>query len=199
MKEPPYFKLTKTEPQTAAWAGLLLLATMMTAVGFAAQRLPAARGSTPQQRGLLEALGQAAGADGRAVVVESDGGDIRLNISSRSLFPPRGTELTPAGRELLNRVARALKASQGADYRQIEIEGHTERDGYTSSNYPRDNWELSVGQAVSALRQVSSASALDARLFSAHGYAGTRPSSAGNNRLEITVSFAHGGRLPPAA
>ncbi len=189
MKEPPYFKLTKTEPQTTAWAGLLLLATMMTAVGFAAQRLPAARVYTPQQRSLLQALRQAAGADGRAAVVEGDGGDIRLSIGSRSLFTPRGTELTPAGREFLSRVARALKASQGADYRRIEIEGHTERDGYASANYPRDNWELSGGQAVSALRQVASASGLDARLFSAHGYAGARPSSAGNNRLEITVSF----------
>lgn len=210
MKQPPYLGLTETEPQTALWAGLLFMLVALTMVGFVGRRLaeaPGAAGALPDGRPeqtFALALQQAFAAESRqgAAGVRGGPGRVRLTLSTAPLFQPHATELTAAGRAALNRLARELKSSAAASVAQVQIEGHTERDGYTAAAYPRDNWELSSGQAVAALRHLSAASKLDPKIFSAHGYAGARAAApdpprapkAKGGRLEINVLFA----TPPA-
>jgi flagellar motor protein MotB len=214
MKQPPYFKLTEVEPQTAIWAGLMFMLITATMIALAGQRLsnaarmtPAgAQINSPARRELLSALQQ-------TFITERQRGEVgiadakshlQLSINAQLLFPAHETELSPGGRNLLNRLAQTLRSSTGAGYQQIQIEGHTARDDFASVHSPRDNWELSGGQAISALKYLAAATRLDDRLFSAHGYAAARPLPAArseahklrNGRLEIFISFERAGLRP---
>jgi flagellar motor protein MotB len=206
MRQPPYLNLTEAEPQTALWAGLLFILVALTMVGYVGRRLaeaPGALGATssgsPEQTFAL-ALQQAFAAESRqgTAGVKGGTGRVQLTLNTGPLFEQHTTELTAAGRDALGRLARALKGSAGAPVAQVQVEGHTERDGFAAPGYPRDNWELSSGRAVAALRLLSAASKLDPKVFSAHGYADTRaaaPSPPGvpkapGGRLEINVLFS---------
>jgi len=202
MKQPPYLTLTEAEPQTALWAGLLFMLVALTMVGVVGRWLAespgasgAAAGGRPEQTFTL-ALQQAFAAESRqgSAAVRGVPGRVQLTLNAGPLFEPRRAELNAAGRDALNRLSRALKGS-AASVAQVQIEGHTERDAYAAAAYPRDNWELSSGQAVAALRHLSAVSKLDTKIFSAHGYADSRAAPPGvpkaqGGRLEINVLFA---------
>ena len=207
MKQPPYFKLTEAEPHTALWAGLMFMLIALTMIAVISRRLSTDsnaaaapnQASAPQQRNLLRSLQQTFAGESQqgAVAIKSARTHIQMIISAQLLFPSHGTELSPAGRNFLRRLAQSLGASSGAGYREIEIAGHTDRDGFAASAYPHDNWELSSGQATSALKYLATEARLDARLFSAHGYADQRPSPASqatpgkmtNRRVEVNIFF----------
>lgn len=214
MKQSPYFKLTEVESHTAIWAGLMFMLIAATMIAFASQRLSNASKSTfavaqtdsPPRRNLLRALQQTFAAERQRgeISITDERANTHLSISARLLFPTHETELSPGGRNVLNRLAQSLRSSIGAGFQRIQIQAHTERDNFAAIGYPRDNWELSGGQAVSVLKYLAEAARLDSRFFSAHGYSDTRPLPAArsetrkitNGRLEISISFERAGLRP---
>jgi chemotaxis protein MotB len=207
MKQLPYLKLTEVESQTAIWASLMFMLLAVLTIVFIRQRLSNELNTTQtltgrnasQQQNVFSSLQQTFAAEIRhgEVSLKSLPAQIRLTINTQQLFQPHRMDLSPTGKNAVNRLAQTLKAASGAGYSQIQIEGHTERDGYTAATYPRDNWELSSGQAVSVLKYLASAAKLEPKLFSAHGYADTRPLASGQTgmrkitatRLEVNIFF----------
>jgi flagellar motor protein MotB len=207
MKQPPYFKLTEAESQTAIWAGLMFMLITATMIALVSQRLTdasqlrsaGAQINSTVRRELLDGLQQTFATErqrGEIVVAEANA-HLHLIINAQLLFAPREMELSLAGRNILNRLAQTLRSSTSTRYQEIQIEGHTERDDFAAAYYPRDNWELSSARAVSALKYLAEATRFEARLFSAHSYADARhlpaaqsgPRKLRNGRLEILIGF----------
>ncbi|HWS99947.1 MAG TPA: OmpA family protein [Pyrinomonadaceae bacterium] len=185
----------------------MFLLIVLTMVAFVSRRLSAGSNAAPgpdqasaqRQQNLLRSLQQTFAGESQQGVVAVKGArtHIQVAISAQLLFPQHGTELWPGGRNILRRLAQTLRASPGAGYQRIEVEGHTDRDGFAAAAYPRDNWELSSGQAVSALKYLAAETGLNAALFSAHGYADLRPPPASqaqprqmtDRRVEVNIFF----------
>ena len=205
MKQPPYFKLTEGEPQTAIWVGLMFMIIALLLIASVGQRLsngsnepiPDDQTSRTQRRNLLRALQQTFAAESQqgAVSIEDNRTHIGLAINMQLLCQLHEAELSPRGERVLNRLAQALRSFPGAGYRRFQIGAHTERDGFTAANYPHDNWELTSGQAVNVLKYLVTTVRLNAKLFSAQGYADSHPLTGAptvpakitNRRLEVKI------------
>jgi chemotaxis protein MotB len=116
---------------------------------------------------------------------------VRIRILDYILFPPCSTEINQEYKELLNGIAEVIKEAKLL----VEVEGHTDDipPGPTCI-YP-SNWELSASRAAAVVRYLITAGNLPPYLFSAVGYADTKPispnnSEAGrrlNRRIEINL------------
>ncbi len=128
-------------------------------------------------------------------------GDIQVNMDSRglvitvrdhALFDPDETQLTPAGEEVLGKIALVLSRDL-SDYRVL-LEGHTDNqpiqdaDGIT-------NWEYSVGRASAVLHYFVENQDLSPKRFGIAGYSEYRPVDSNateegrdrNRRVEIVI------------
>jgi len=133
---------------------------------------------------------------------------LQITFGDGVLFKPGKYVLADSGRELLARCARTLKKGSGTGYEQIQIEGHTDDHPYkrfADTQYPRDNWDLSAARALTVVRFLSEGGELDARVFSANGYADTQPVAsnateegrARNRRIEVRLLFSVGRKKEP--
>jgi chemotaxis protein MotB len=133
---------------------------------------------------------------------------IQITFSDQILFDLKMFELKDMAKPVLDRCVRVLKEAEVSGYKQIQVEGHTDSRPMHEKVFPKDNWDLSVGRAVSVLKYLTredgsdagaSRPALRRDLISANGYADTRPSPAAstnaadplakNRRIEIRVIF----------
>lgn len=134
---------------------------------------------------------------------------VQIIFSEDVLFDIGKYELKPAAKPLLDRCAGALKKAGESGYTQIQVEGHTDSRPLREGIFPKDNWDLSVGRAVSVLKYLTGKEGLDPdahrpilneKLFSASGYADTQPAPAlekyasddplaKDRRIEILVFF----------
>ena len=113
---------------------------------------------------------------------------IRIIFKDEILFGSGEYELQSQGKDVLRRVAELFKNSKSYNFKQIQVEGHT--DNVRVSNpykYPHDNWELSTGRAISVVRFLIDENQLLERLnnkvaISTNGYAEFNP--VGNNNME---------------
>ena len=163
-----------------------------------AQAEKAQAGLEQQMRGELES---------RDVTISELRGRLTVDILDRILFPSGEARLKPEGEALLGKVANIL-----AKYpdRAIQIVGHTDNvpirsrtaEGFT------DNWALSAGRAVSAVRYLTERAGVDPRRLSAVGSGEFRPIApndtaegrARNRRIAIVVmpeEFAAPDLKPP--
>ncbi|MBN9690744.1 MAG: OmpA family protein [Verrucomicrobia bacterium] len=142
-------------------------------------------GLEQQMRGELES---------RDVTISELRGRLTVDILDRILFPSGEARLKPEGEALLGKVASIL-----AKYpdRAVQIVGHTDNvpirsrtaEGFT------DNWALSAGRAVSAVRYLTERAGVDPRRLSAVGAGEYRPIApndtaegrARNRRIAIVV------------
>jgi chemotaxis protein MotB len=113
------------------------------------------------------------------------------DLKDRPLFALGSAELTPAGRELLQAVARVIAPLPNA----LLIEGHTDSRPY-SGQRSYTNWELS-GERANSARRVLEGSGLDpTRIARVVGYADRQllnkeePFSDQNRRISITVTYS---------
>ena len=74
----------------------------------------------------------------------------RIKFSDQVLFNKGSARLEADGKQLLNKVGKVLK-DYGVLYREIRIEGHTDKDPINSKLYP-SNWELSSARATAVVK-----------------------------------------------
>lgn len=132
--------------------------------------------------------------ESRDVTISELQGQLTVNILDRVLFDSGEAELKPEGEAILLQVARVLA---GFPRREIQVLGHTDhvpittrtRGGFT------DNWSLSTGRALAAVRFLASRAGVDPRRLAAVGCGEFRPLAdnstpegrARNRRIAVVV------------
>lgn len=114
-----------------------------------------------------------------------------LTFDDKYLFAPASAYLDSNARKLLDKVG-VLICKKFVLHNMI-VEGHTDSDTISSRTYP-SNWELSGARACSVVRYLINRFKFAPSLFSAVGYADTRPletaispKDPANRRVEILI------------
>lgn len=112
--------------------------------------------------------------ESKDVTISELQGKLTVNILDRILFDSGEAVLKPEGQAVLDEVAKVL-----ANYpkRQIEVIGHTDNVPirYNPNNPFKNNWELSAGRAIAAVRYLSEKAGVDPRRLGAVGYGEFHP------------------------
>lgn len=124
-------------------------------------------------------------------VFETDRG-IVIRLQGSYLFKPGSAELTPAAKVKLQKVG-ALIAKKFILH-NMRIEGHTDNQAQNTAQFP-SNWELSSARSSAIIRFFISEFGFMPSLFTAVGFADTRPIASNkyasgktkNRRVEILV------------
>ena len=114
-----------------------------------------------------------------------------ITFDEDCLFNSGSADLTPASKKLLDKIGVLI--FEKFVMHSLRIEGHTDSVPISSAKYP-SNWELSSARACTIVRYFISRFKFNPALFTAVGYADTRPVSqedkksfAKNRRVEIIV------------
>ena len=114
-----------------------------------------------------------------------------ITFDDKYLFAPASANLDANAKKLLDKVGVLICKKFVLHY--MRVEGHTDSDPIRSSQYP-SNWELSSARASSVVRYMISRFKFSPSLFSAIGYADTRPvenaispKDPANRRVEILI------------
>ena len=114
-----------------------------------------------------------------------------LTFDDKYLFAPASAYLDSKARKLLDKVGVLI--CKKFILHSMRVEGHTDSDPIQSTQYP-SNWELSSARASSVVRYLISRFHFNPSLFSAIGYADTRPLEKSysskdpqNRRVEILI------------
>ena len=112
-----------------------------------------------------------------------------LTFDERYLFTSGSAELSAASKKLLDKIGVLIY--EKFIMHCIRVEGHTDSIPIASSKYP-SNWELSSARACTIVRYLISRFKFNPSLFTAIGYADTRPvnsdrTSLKNRRVEILI------------
>lgn len=113
---------------------------------------------------------------GEVSVTKTEAGVV-ITMSDLLLFSAGGTQLSPKGMEILEKVASVL--SRLAYH--VKIRGHTDSEPITSSIYP-SNWELSSARASTVARLLV-ANGVPPFYISAEGYAQYHPVASNDTAL----------------
>lgn len=154
--------------------------------------------------------------ESKDVTISELQGRLTVNILDRVLFDSGAAVLKPEGEKVLLKVAQILAEFPN---RQIQVIGHTDNvpiRGATQGGFA-DNWELSAGRAVSALRFLQKRAGVDPKQLAAVGYGEFHPLAdnataegrAKNRRIAVVVlpeeiaasdlpKAVHGTNAPPA-
>ncbi|MCW5556603.1 MAG: OmpA family protein [Verrucomicrobiae bacterium] len=106
--------------------------------------------------------------ESRDVTISELQGRLTVNILDRVLFDSGESRLKPEGEDVLRKVAEVLTRHPK---RAVQVVGHTDNApirGRTAEGYT-DNWALSAGRAVAAVRFLSTAAGVDPQRLSAVG------------------------------
>ena len=132
--------------------------------------------------------------ESRDVTISELQGALTVDIVDRVLFDSGAAELKPEGRDILLRVASVLSRYPG---RQIQVIGHTDNvpiRGRTPAGFT-DNWDLSAGRALAAVRFLHREAGVDPARLAAVGCGEFRPLAdnttpegrARNRRIAVVV------------
>lgn len=101
-------------------------------------------------------------------------GKLEVNILDRVLFDTGKAELKPGGAEVLMHIANILTNYPA---RLIHVIGHTDNVPIRANAYSKyaDNWELSAGRAIAAVRFLQEKAGVDPRRLAAVGYGEHHP------------------------
>lgn len=117
---------------------------------------------------------------------------ISIRLKGDYLFKPGSAELTPASQKSLDKVGAIIMKK--FILHNMRIEGHTDNQPFSSKVFP-SNWELSSARSSSIIRYFISRFKYMPSLFTAVGFADTRPISnntyasgrSKNRRVEIFI------------
>ena len=115
-----------------------------------------------------------------------------ITFDEKYLFASGSVDLSPAAKKLLDKVGVLIY--EKFVMHSIRVEGHTDSSPIASARFP-SNWELSSARACTIVRYMISRFKFNPSLFSAVGYADTRPAGGGtaqrdsrkDRRVEILV------------
>lgn len=114
-----------------------------------------------------------------------------ITFDDKYLFAPASAYLDRNAKKLLDKVGVLICKKFVLHY--MRVEGHTDSDPIRSSQFP-SNWELSAARASSVVRYMIDRFKFSPSLFSAVGYADTRPAEGAispkdpaNRRVEILI------------
>lgn len=114
-----------------------------------------------------------------------------LTFDDKYLFAPASAYLDGNAKKMLDKVGVII--CKKFVLHAMRIEGHTDSDPIHSSQYP-SNWELSAARASSVVRYLIDRFKFSPSLFTASGYADTRPletaispKDPANRRVEILI------------
>ena len=118
-------------------------------------------------------------------------GRLQVRALDQILFRSGSVEVSPQGREVLERVAAQLGTVRGYT---IRVVGHTDDQPISTERFP-SNWELSVARAAGVAR-VLAASGVDPVVLEVVGYGPFHPIAANdsrenrarNRRIEIVLA-----------
>lgn len=127
--------------------------------------------------------------DGISAKVTEKG--LLLTFDDKYLFAPASAYLDTPARKLLDKVGVLI--CKKFVLHSMLVEGHTDSNAMHSNQFP-SNWELSGARACSVVRYLISRFSFSPSLFSAVGYADTRPletaispKDPANRRVEILI------------
>jgi len=115
-----------------------------------------------------------------------------IKFNDDFLFKPGSSELTPKAKIKFDKVGAAI--AKKFILHNMRVEGHTDNQAIKSTQFP-SNWELSSARSSSIIRYLIGRFGLMPSLFTAIGYADTRPvgdnttasGRAKNRRIEILI------------
>lgn len=111
--------------------------------------------------------------------IQTDRGLV-IRFNDDYLFKPASAVLTPEAKQKIDHVGALV--SRKFALHSMRVEGHTDNKPMVSSIYP-SNWELSSARASSIIRYLIGRFAFMPSLFTAVGFADTRPIN--NNKTEV--------------
>ncbi|QVQ27832.1 OmpA/MotB family protein [Achromobacter deleyi] len=128
---------------------------------------------------------------GKSVDVIVNEQSVSFRISNELLFPSGQATLSPAGLDVIKRLAAILNKNEY----QVSVEGHSDPVPILTKQFA-SNWELSSSRATSVLRELARDGVAPQRLR-AVGYAETRPiesndtaaGRAANRRVELIMDI----------
>lgn len=187
-------QLSNHEAAAAAWSATnATLSAQLGATRELVTELQQAMEQAAQRKSSMEAEFRAA-LDSKDVTISELQGRLTVDILDRVLFDSGEAVLKPDGETVLSKVAQLL-----AQYpkRQLQIIGHTDNlpirvrtaGGFT------DNWSLSVGRALAAVRFLETRAGVDPHRLAAVGCGEFRPLAdnataegrARNRRIAVVV------------
>lgn len=129
---------------------------------------------------------------GKTVDVIINEKSVSFRISNELLFPSGQATLSPAGLDVIKRLAGVLNKNA----HPVSVEGHSDPVPIQTKLFP-SNWELSASRATSVLRELVR-DGVDGGRLRAVGYAETRPiesnetlaGRAANRRVELIMDIA---------
>ena len=137
----------------------------------------------------IKELSEAGELDGISTKMTEKG--LLITFDDKYLFAPASAYLDKKARKLLDKVGVII--CKKFVLHHMRVEGHTDSDPIKSSQYP-SNWELSSARASSVVRYMIDRFKFSPSLFSAIGYAATRPLETAisprdpvNRRVEILI------------
>lgn len=137
----------------------------------------------------IQELTKAGELDGISAKITDKG--LLLTFDDKYLFAPASAYLDSNARKLLDKVGVLI--CKKFVLHAMRIEGHTDSDPIHTEKYP-PNWELSASRASSVVRYMINRFKFSPSLFSAIGYADTRPletaispKDPANRRVEILI------------
>lgn len=137
----------------------------------------------------IQELTKAGELDGISAKITDKG--LLLTFDDKYLFAPASAYLDSNARKLLDKVGVLI--CKKFVLHAMRIEGHTDSDPIHTEKYP-SNWELSASRASSVVRYMINRFKFSPSLFSAIGYADTRPletaispKDPANRRVEILI------------
>ena len=137
----------------------------------------------------IEELKKAGELDGITSKMTDKG--LLLTFDDKYLFAPASAYLDKGAKKLLDKVGVLI--CKKFVLHAMRVEGHTDSDPIKSTQYP-SNWELSSARASSVVRYLIDRFKFSPSLFSAIGYADTRPlesaispKDTANRRVEILI------------
>jgi len=137
----------------------------------------------------IKKLTEAGELDGITTKITDRG--LLLTFDDKYLFAPASAYLDSNAKKLLDKVGVLI--CKKFVLHAMRVEGHTDSNPISSDKYP-SNWELSSARASSVVRYLISRFSFSPSLFSAIGYADTRPlensfspKDPKNRRVEILI------------
>lgn len=129
------------------------------------------------------------GFENKGLTVVEKNGKIYVSLEAKLLFSSGSTVVQPEGKKALVDLSRVLENEKELE---IIVEGHTDTDKLNSSNYPHNNWELSVLRSTSVIDIMLTNSNIDPKQLMAAGRSEFIPvdenDKAKNRRIEIIIS-----------
>ncbi len=102
---------------------------------------------------------------GSPVEIDGQGGELRIKLSERLLFPSGNADLRGGAAPILKSLATILATADG----EVDIAGHTDDRPIHTARYP-SNWELSSDRAMAVLRSLERLGISPSRMSAtAHG------------------------------